>query len=75
MADETFQLWARSPDEVEPSLRRTGEQWPLEVEAERLAKASGDEGVMSVWVQNDRDGGVVWSAGEKATELELPDAH
>lgn len=37
-------------------------------EAEYLAKASGDEGVSSVWVR-ERGWNIVWSAGEKWREL------
>jgi hypothetical protein len=66
--DKRFELWARSTGEEAPSLRATGEEWTLRSEAARLASASGDEGVMSVWVQ-DAAGKVVWSAGEKAEAL------
>lgn len=64
-----FELWARSREEAAPSLRQSSpEAFVLETEGIRLARASGDEGVMSVWVQ-DCDGKVLWAAGEKSAGL------
>lgn len=72
MADPVFELWARSSGEDRPWLRETGIEGELRSEGARLARASGEEGVMSVWVQAP-DGSVVWSAGEKWAELHAGD--
>lgn len=72
MAGAAYKLWARSPWEESPSLRASGFSQPLlRSEGEQLARASGDAGVMSVWVE-DANGQVSWSAGEKWNELHAP---
>lgn len=69
MSKTRCNLWARSQDEPKPTLREQGNEDRLLFEAQRLASASGDEGVMSVWVATSW-GDILWSAGEKATELQ-----
>lgn len=72
---ELFELWARSADEPEPSLRDTyRHREDAEDEAARLARASGADGVMSVWVEGSDSGVVVWCAGEKAKVREMENA-
>lgn len=68
--DSIYELWAWNRHiEEQPTLREAGPgAWPLRSLGAKLARASGDEGVHSVWVQSG-DGAVVWSAGEKYAEL------
>ena len=65
-----YRLWARSAEQAKATLRYWGNYQPrLVSEGERLARASGDEGVMSVWIVDTRNGSIPWSAGEKYAEL------
>jgi hypothetical protein len=64
---ETFELWGRSSNEEQPTLRPIGTEHQLRSEGARLARASDDEGVLSIWVKSP-SGEIVWAAGEKAAE-------
>lgn len=61
-------LYAKAVGETRSRFRGAGPVAELEAEAQRLARASGEEGVLSVWVQAP-NGSVLWSAGEKWDEL------
>lgn len=62
-------VWARRSSEEGPSERCTRPtRGQAESEAIHIAKASGDEGAMSVYV-TDPSGVVVWAAGEEWVAL------
>lgn len=66
----SYKVWARSPWQKDATERSRHHHFPGAASAaERLARGSNDEGTVSVWVE-DEYGNVVWSAGEKATELQ-----
>lgn len=69
----SFKVWARRSDQNTPRVRaRFKRAEDAEVLAVGLARASGTDGVMSVWVERAADGEVIWSAGEKAAEIVAP---
>lgn len=68
-SDRRYALWARrvagKPCEIAAYDRLRDAEW----EALRLARASGSEGAMSVYVFDEELGSIVWAAGEKAKEI------
>jgi hypothetical protein len=63
-----WSAWAKGGSEDTAWERFRGAEGPARREAVRIARASGAEGAVSVWVQ-DPKGHIVWCAGEKANEL------
>lgn len=61
------ELFARLKSQAAPRRVEVGAEAKLRARAARLARDGGDDGAMSVWVQ---DGGrIIWSAGEKTSQL------
>lgn len=69
MHEHPFQVWARRATEERASLRCSLAFFADAVnEAQWIARASGHDGAVSVWVEER--GRVIWAAGEKATEID-----